>query len=100
MDKKISLPESILAVLFALSVDAIELFLWFIGLGPLSIVIDIPITLLFQIWFTMKGGRWQKALFGNLIETLPIPLDILPIRTIFVMWSIRETNKMELLEEN
>ena len=95
MDKKISLPEALIAVMIAFSVDALEVFLWFLGLGPISIIIDIPIMLLFQLWFSMKGGRWQKALLGNAIETLPIPLDALPIRSIFVMWSIHDTNKQE-----
>ena len=91
-DKPISLVETLFALLIVFSVDVVEVLLWMVGMGFLSIVIDIPIMLLVHVWLKMKGGRWEKALFGNAIETLPIPLDILPLRSIFLLWSIHETN--------
>jgi hypothetical protein len=91
-DKAISLPETILASIFTLLIDGIDILLWLFGIPFIGILIDIPAMLIIHFWLWMKGANYQRALVGSLVETLPIPLDLLPIRTITLWMSIHKTN--------
>ena len=92
-DKVITLPETVLASAFTLSIDGIDVLLWLFGIPYVGLVIDVAVTGIIQFWLAMKGGNYQRALTGNLIEMLPIPItEMLPIRTVALWASIYKTN--------
>jgi len=88
--KKIGFAEAFIMVTIAVIVDLIDIALKFFGLSDFG-VIDIPITMLFQLWFVLKGAKWAWELSGNLIEFIPY-LDTLPFRTVGIIIAIRITN--------
>lgn len=90
-DKKISIVETVLAVLIVFPLDLLEVALGLVGLSFLTIFADFIVMSVIHFWLWIKGGRWEPALFGNAVEFLPV-VDMLPIRTAFLIFSIYKTN--------
>jgi len=87
-EKKISLGESILAVLSCLFADGIEALVMLIGVVPfitplalgISWFINFFVWAIIQLWLILKGVRNLWFFSGSLLEYIPF-IDVLPIRT-------------------
>ena len=87
--KKISLPEIIIVILFSLIGEVLDIV-------DMGWIIGFPI----QIWLFFKGGglpfkKQAPSLIGNLVELIPI-LDWLPWRTVTSLISIYLINHPEV----
>src|SRR3989344_7691331 len=91
--KKVSLPEAIMLILYIGGLDLVGLLLIFIGLDDFGIIdiLSFPVT---QFYFRIKGIKATTDLVGNLIELIPY-VGALPIRTITLLITIYAANHPE-----
>ena len=105
MNNKITLPEIIILLLITVPIDILEIFedigIAIPVIGPflffLNHILDWVSLFITQFYFIMKTGSIinRKILpngIGDGIEFIPI-LDILPWRTVGLLWSIHLVNK-------
>ena len=92
--KKVSLPEAIMLILYIGGLDLVGLLLIFIGLDDFGIIdiLSFPVT---QFYFRIKGIKATTDLVGNLIELIPY-VGALPIRTITLISTIYIANHPKL----
>lgn len=96
----ISALEAVIALMLCAGVDWMELNLSFTGISLLLSSVDLGLYALFIILFALKGGGYssavKKAVFkitgGTIAELIPL-LEMLPIRTIVMAWTILSWNK-------
>ena len=90
MEKKISLPESIILIMYIGSTDLVGIGLVIFGLDDFFILdaLTFPVT---QIYFRMKGVKAGSDLGFNLGEIVPY-LGALPLRTIGLLITIYMAN--------
>ena len=95
MEKKISLPETILLTLYIGFTDLIGIALIIFGLDDFWIldIMTFPVT---QFYFRMKGVRATADLVANVLELIPY-IGALPIRTIGLWLTIYLANRPEKL---
>ena len=96
----ISALEAVIALLLCSGVDWMELTLSFTGISLLLSFVDFGLYALFIALFALKGGGYssaaKKAVLkitgGTIAELIPL-LEILPIRTVVMAWTILSWNK-------
>src|SRR3989344_9625356 len=95
MEKKISLPETLILTMYIGFTDLIGIALIFLGLDDFWIldIIAFPVT---QFYFRMKGVRAAADLTANVLELIPY-VGALPIRTIGLWLTIYFANRPEKL---
>ncbi|HDH31260.1 MAG TPA: hypothetical protein ENH26_00610 [Candidatus Wolfebacteria bacterium] len=89
-EKCISLPESILLIMYIGFTDLIGIILIFFGLDDFLILdlITFPVT---QFYFRIKGVRSTYDLATNILECIPY-LGALPMRTVGLIITIYLAN--------
>ena len=91
--KKISMVEGLLLLMFVGFVDLLQFFVDFIDGGTISsFIINPPVFFITQFYLTMKGIKGVSNIAGNLVEFVPI-VNALPIRTATMMLTIYMANK-------
>jgi len=92
-EKKISLPETIMLVLYIGFTDLIGLVLLFFGADDFFVldILTFPVT---QFYFRIKGVKGTADLVSNIAELVPY-LGALPIRTIGLIITIYLANHPE-----
>jgi|GEM_PF-3719499 hypothetical protein len=100
----ISVVEAAIALITCSGVDFMELTLSFTGISLLLSIIDIFLWFLWTFLFALKGGSFDSRLkkiaiwtVGNLLEFILI-LEMLPIRSVIMIWVIWSWNKEVDLE--
>lgn len=88
--KKISLPEIIIILLYIVPLDALGLILLLFGLDDFWIIdmLTFPVT---QFYFRIKGVRAGADLIASMVELIPY-VGTLPIKTVGVVLTIYLTN--------
>ncbi|MBU2101100.1 hypothetical protein KKH05_00010 [Patescibacteria group bacterium] len=98
---KVSIAQALFIVFLCLGVDLLELFTSFTGLPLLLSFLDLFLFILIIALFAFKGGRLHGRMFkkrfianavAGLAEIIPI-IEMLPIRTVIIIWSIWSWNK-------
>ena len=94
--KKISLPETIILVMYIGFTDLIGLFLLFFALDDFFIldILTFPVT---QFYFRIKGVKGTADLITNTAELIPY-LGALPIRTVGLLITIYLANHPEKIK--
>ena len=97
-NKIISLPESILLIMYIGFTDLVGLVLIFFALDDFFIldILTFPVT---QFYFRMKGVKGTADLISNGLELIPY-LGALPIRTIGLIITIYLANHPEKMQSS
>lgn len=92
-DKKISLAETVLVMMFVIFIDLLELVLGLLAVGLIiNSFIDLVVGAGIQLWIRLKGIKGASALAGTLIEFIPV-VNLLPIRSVTMAITIFIANR-------
>ena len=94
----VSVPEALFVLLICVGLDWMELTLSFTGIALLLSFLDFSVWILFTLLFALKGGSYNSLVkkiviwtLANILELVPL-LEMLPIRTIVMVWVIWSWN--------
>ncbi|MBN2197758.1 hypothetical protein JW698_00965 [Candidatus Wolfebacteria bacterium] len=95
-EKKISLPETILLLLYIVPLDGVGVILLLIGLDDFFILdaLTFPVT---QFYFRIKGVKSTYDLIAGILELIPY-IGALPIKTTGVLITIWMANHPKTTE--
>lgn len=95
-EKKISLPETIILILYFGFLDLVGVILVFFGLDDFFIldILTFPVS---QFYFRIKGVKCAADLAASILELIPY-LGSLPIKTIGVCLTIYLANHPKITE--
>ena len=103
---KVSVVEATFVLALSWGIDMMELTTSFVGVGLLLWFIDILFLILVVVLFAFKGGVFHGRIFrrqlyklsATLLELIPI-VEMLPIRTGVMIWTIWDWNRQVDLQE-